>query len=104
MTRDNLLDNASDVAYGRVAPYVPKHKTRKMQNVTFIVAFWLPDWKPSYTYADTWLSYEVGTTYYKVFNPQRFAFRTDDLISYLVQWHLLYGDSKPVNFEIMNSE
>lgn len=103
MKENSPLGSAIDVLYGRVSPYVPEHKPRKMKNATFIVSFWLPYWKPNYAYADTWLSYEVGTAYYKIFNPQKFKLRTDELIIFLCQWHRYVGEVAPVNFKIIGS-
>lgn len=95
------LANARDVLYGRVVPYIPTFKPRKMANATFQVTFWIGNFTPDYAYADTWLGYEVGTADYKIFNPLQYKFRTQELIVFLCHWHRNYDEETAINFEIV---
>lgn len=103
MSNLSTLDKVPDVFLVRVVPFIPKHKPRKLVNATYRVAFFLPNWKPSYSYSDTWLAYSIGVEEYEIFNPQRFRFRTYELTAFLFQWHRLCGDDEPTNFRVVSS-
>lgn len=93
---------ANDVMYGRISPYIPPHKTRKLANAVFVVSYWLPSWKPSYTSAEKWLSYESGDVFYRIYNPQKFRFNLTQLQNYIVAHHAKCNEPSPKNFRIMS--
>jgi hypothetical protein len=77
-----------DTLYGRIAPYVPPHKTRKWRNVSFVVRYFLCFYKPNYAYGlETYLSYESDVAHYQVYNPQQFNFDLDNLIATIIASH-----------------
>lgn len=103
MKAQNRAIEGFSITYGRVAPYVPSHRVRRQSNVVYIVKFFLPDWKPSYAYHGSYLSYEIERTYYKIYNPQQFQFNLEQLKAYIVGWHRTADSVEVVDFEILSS-
>lgn len=92
---------AYDIFFGRVSPYIPSHKTRKMQNMIPIVSYWMGDFNPSYSYSSSHLCYQVGIDIYKIYNPQKYKLIVSQLIGYIRSYHRHCGNKDAVDFRVI---
>ena len=92
----------NDNIYGRVIPYIPSHKFRKMKNAIYVVRYFIDFYKPSYAYGlATFLTYQTDTNFYEVYNPQRYVFDMEALKATISSSHRYHHSEIVSSFSIV---
>jgi len=92
----------NDICYGRLFLRVPSHKFRKVGNAEIAVSYFLPDYRPEYSYGlESYLAYDGELNDYQAYNPLRFEFRLESIKRIIWAVHYYQLSEEVSNFRVV---